>query len=87
MRPTCIDWTPRWPLCLVFGHEREGVTASVAAQIEAQVRIPMFGGKRSLNVATAGGVVLYELLRRHRYAAWQPADSARGRARRQGDPR
>ena len=22
------DWTPTWPLCLVFGHEREGVTAS-----------------------------------------------------------
>ena len=62
------DWTPTWPLCLVFGHEREGVTASVAAQIEAQVRIPMLGGKRSLNVATAGGVVLYELLRRRRYA-------------------
>jgi 23S rRNA (guanosine2251-2'-O)-methyltransferase len=62
------DWTPAWPLCLVFGHEREGVTESLAAQIEAHVRIPMLGGKRSLNIATAGGVVLYELLRRHRYA-------------------
>lgn len=62
------DWTPPWPLCLVFGHEREGVTESLAAQIGEHVRIPMFGAKQSLNVATAGGVVLYELLRRRRYA-------------------
>jgi 23S rRNA (guanosine2251-2'-O)-methyltransferase len=57
-------WTPTWPVCLVFGHEREGVTL----QIETHVRTPMLGGKRSLNVATAGGVVLYELLRRVHYA-------------------
>jgi 23S rRNA (guanosine2251-2'-O)-methyltransferase len=61
-------WTPTWPICLVFGHEREGVTETLAAQIETHVRIPMLGGKRSLNVATAGGVVLYELLRRVHYA-------------------
>ena len=30
------------------------------------IRIPMRGRKQSLNVATAGGVVLYELLRRYR---------------------
>ena len=32
------------------------------------VRIPMLGRKQSLNVATAGGVVLYELLRKYRAA-------------------
>ena len=63
------DWTPAWPICLVFGHEKDGVTESLAAQIETHVRIPMFGEKRSLNVATAGGVVLYELLRRRAYGA------------------
>jgi tRNA G18 (ribose-2'-O)-methylase SpoU len=30
------------------------------------VRIPMLGQKKSLNVATAAGVVLYELLRKYR---------------------
>jgi len=30
------------------------------------VRIPMLGRKHSLNVATAGGVVIYELLRKYR---------------------
>lgn len=66
--PIAVDlyaWTPRWPVCLVFGHETAGVDPALASRIGTHVRIPMFGLKRSLNVATAGGVVLYELLRRH----------------------
>jgi 23S rRNA (guanosine2251-2'-O)-methyltransferase len=59
-----FEWAPRWPVCVVFGHEREGVARPVADGLEIVVRIPMLGHKRSLNVATAGGVVLYELLRR-----------------------
>ncbi len=65
--PGAIDlyqWTPSWPLCLVFGHETDGVAGEVAAGIETHVRIPMLGRKRSLNVASAAAVVLYELLRR-----------------------
>ena len=68
--PDAIDlytWTPSWPICLVFGHEKDGVTESLAAEIEMHVRIPMLGEKRSLNVATAAGVVLYELVRRRLY--------------------
>jgi 23S rRNA (guanosine2251-2'-O)-methyltransferase len=53
----------------VFGHEKDGVTQSLAAEIETHVRIPMLGEKRSLNVATAGGVVLYELVRQRHYPA------------------
>ena len=33
---------------------------------DVKVRLPMRGVKYSLNVATAGGVVLYELLRKYR---------------------
>jgi tRNA G18 (ribose-2'-O)-methylase SpoU len=58
------EWTPSWPLCLVFGHEKDGVGTDAANLIETNVRIPMLGEKRSLNVATAAGVVLYEVLRR-----------------------
>ena len=36
---------------------------------DVHVRIPMLGMKHSLNVATAGGVVLYELLRKYRALA------------------
>ena len=62
------SWTPAWPICLVFGHEKDGVTEALAAWIDVQVRIPMLGHKRSLNVATAAGVILYELVRRRYYA-------------------
>jgi tRNA G18 (ribose-2'-O)-methylase SpoU len=58
-----FEWTPIWPVCLVFGHEREGVSADVVPGIQTVVRIPMLGRKRSLNVASAAAVVLYELLR------------------------
>lgn len=66
--PRAIDlyeWRPSWPVCLVFGHETDGVAPDVARALDTHVRIPMYGQKGSLNVATAAGVVLYELLRRH----------------------
>ena len=59
-----FEWVPRWPVCLVFGHEKDGVSSSLAGHVDTVIRIPMLGHKRSLNVATAAGVVLYELLRR-----------------------
>jgi tRNA G18 (ribose-2'-O)-methylase SpoU len=61
-----FDWVPAFPVCLVFGHEVEGVTQSALACCDVHVRIPTLGMKQSLNVATAGGVVLYELLRKYR---------------------
>ena len=50
----------------LFGHEVEGVPADLLARCHVHVRIPMLGVKQSLNVATAGGIVLYELVRKHR---------------------
>jgi 23S rRNA (guanosine2251-2'-O)-methyltransferase len=61
-----FDWSPRWPVCLVFGHEVDGVRPEIAALCDTHVRIPMLGTKHSLNVATAAGVVIYELLRKYR---------------------
>ena len=61
-----FDWNPSFPLCLVFGNEVSGVANNVLARCDTCVRLPMRGGKDSLNVATAGGVVLYELLRKYR---------------------
>jgi 23S rRNA (guanosine2251-2'-O)-methyltransferase len=63
-----FDWRPHFPVCVIFGHEVEGIRPEVSARADTHVRIPMLGTKHSLNVATAGGVVLYELLRKHR--AW-----------------
>lgn len=60
------DWRPRFPVCLVFGHEVDGLRPAVVEACDVALRIPMLGRKHSLNVATAGGIVLYELLRQYR---------------------
>jgi tRNA G18 (ribose-2'-O)-methylase SpoU len=60
------DWQPRFPVCLVFGSEVDGIPADIAGACDVHVRVPMLGAKQSLNVAVAGGVVLFELLRKYR---------------------
>ena len=61
-----FEWQPRFPVCVAFGNEVEGLRPELLAMATAHVRIPMLGRKESLNVATAGGVVMYELLRKYR---------------------
>jgi tRNA G18 (ribose-2'-O)-methylase SpoU len=61
-----FDWNPAFPVCVVFGHEVDGIRPEVSALCDVHIRIPMLGRKHSLNVATAGGVVLFELLRKYR---------------------
>jgi tRNA G18 (ribose-2'-O)-methylase SpoU len=60
------DWVPHFPVCVAFGNELEGLQPEISALCDTYVRIPMLGAKHSLNVATAGGVVMYELLRKYR---------------------
>jgi len=65
--PSSVDifeWVPRFPVCVIFGHEVEGLRPEVGERADVHIRIPMLGRKHSLNVATAGGVVMYELLRK-----------------------
>jgi len=64
-----FEWRPRFPVCLLFGHEVDGLQPSLLARCDTHVRIPMLGRKHSLNVATAGGVAVYELLRKYRRMA------------------
>lgn len=64
-----FDWEPAFPVCLVFGNEVDGISPELSAVADTHVRIPMLGIKHSLNVATAGGVVIYELLRKYRALA------------------
>ncbi len=61
-----FDWQPRFPLCVLFGHEVEGLSPTLLAACDTHVRIPMLGLKHSLNVASAGAIVMYELLRKYR---------------------
>jgi tRNA (cytidine/uridine-2'-O-)-methyltransferase len=48
---------------LLLGRESAGVPDFVHARASARVVIPLHGGARSLNVATAGAIALYQALR------------------------
>jgi 23S rRNA (guanosine2251-2'-O)-methyltransferase len=61
-----FEWQPSFPLCVAFGNEVEGLRPELLQMADTHVRIPMLGKKTSLNVATAAGIVLYELLRKYR---------------------
>jgi 23S rRNA (guanosine2251-2'-O)-methyltransferase len=61
-----FEWHPRFPVCVLFGHETDGLSRTSAEAADTHIRIPMLGRKHSLNVASAGAVVLYELLRKYR---------------------
>jgi tRNA G18 (ribose-2'-O)-methylase SpoU len=53
-----------FPLALVVGNEVDGVSAQVLELADMVVSIPMLGKAKSLNVATAYGIVAYEALYR-----------------------
>jgi len=54
--------------CLVFGNETQGLPARILEKHPERVyRIPMTGAVRSLNLATAAGIVLYDVLRNHNH--------------------
>jgi 23S rRNA (guanosine2251-2'-O)-methyltransferase len=61
-----FEWQARFPVCVLFGHEVDGLSTELLNTCDTHVRIPMLGVKHSLNVASAGAVVMYELLRKYR---------------------
>jgi tRNA (cytidine/uridine-2'-O-)-methyltransferase len=52
---------------LLFGAESSGVPDAVRAAADAEIRVPMRAGERSLNVAICAGIVLWEGLRQTRH--------------------
>ncbi len=53
----------RGNVALVLGNEARGLSQDVQAQLRAYVRLPLRGQAESLNVAVAGGTLMYEWLR------------------------
>lgn len=52
-------------LILIVGHEREGVEQKLLDLTDVHLEIPIYGqSAKSLNVATATGIALYELKRK-----------------------
>jgi 23S rRNA (guanosine2251-2'-O)-methyltransferase len=50
-------------VAVIFGNEVTGVEASTIALCDGCIEIPQLGMKHSLNIATAAGVVLWEVIR------------------------
>ena len=57
-----LPYTP--PCAIILGHEVAGVSRPVLEEADWILEIPMRGVKNSLNVATAAGIVVFEILRR-----------------------
>jgi tRNA G18 (ribose-2'-O)-methylase SpoU len=55
------DYRPQFPLCVVIGGERSGVTPAIASTADVALAIPMLGMANSLNLATAAAIILYEV--------------------------
>jgi tRNA G18 (ribose-2'-O)-methylase SpoU len=51
-------------IALVFGNEVSGIEQSTISLCDGCIEIPQLGMKHSLNIATAVGVVLWEIVRR-----------------------
>jgi len=50
-------------IAVIFGNEVTGVEQTTIQQSEGCIEIPQFGMKHSLNISTAAGVVMWELVR------------------------
>lgn len=48
--------------CFVFGNEVDGVSEDIIKMADVCIEIPQFGTKHSLNVAVAGGIILWDFV-------------------------
>lgn len=55
------SFSPSFPLCLVVGHEVDGISPEILALCDEEVMIPMQGQKESFNVMIAGSIALWHI--------------------------
>ncbi len=53
-----------YPLCLVLGNELTGIDQELLALCDDAIEIEMHGVKHSLNVSVAGGIAIFEAIRK-----------------------
>ena len=58
-----IDFNKIEKIAVIFGNEVNGVEQETILQCDGCIEIPQLGIKHSLNIATAAGVVLWEIVR------------------------
>lgn len=55
------QWKPQFPLALIVGNEKTGVTPNILKYCDRAVHLPMRGKKNSLNVSIAAGIAIYHI--------------------------
>ncbi len=60
-----VDFGSNEKIAVIFGNEVTGVEQETIHQCDGCIEIPQLGMKHSLNIATAAGVVLWEIVRKH----------------------
>lgn len=72
-----FSYKPKFPLALIVGHERKGLSDKILNYVDDILEIPMHGamvrqahhprhtrrGKESLNVSVAAGIALYGIIK------------------------
>lgn len=58
-----VEFTSREKIAVILGNEVTGVEQDTIALCDGCIEIPQLGMKHSLNIATAAGVVLWEIIR------------------------
>ncbi len=62
-----VAFTSSEKVAVVFGNEVSGVEVETIKLCDGCIEIPQFGTKHSLNIATAAGVVLWEITKPRKY--------------------
>ncbi len=60
-----LEFNTNEKIAVIFGNEVSGVEQTTIEQSDGCIEIPQLGMKHSLNIATAAGVVLWELVRKY----------------------
>jgi tRNA (guanosine-2'-O-)-methyltransferase len=65
------------PFCLLFGTEKEGLSAGILDEADEFVSIDMYGFTKSLNVSVSAGIILHHLRMKLNAAniRWQLSDN------------
>lgn len=58
------NFKPKSRMAIILGSEVKGLPNKILNLADKIIEIPMYGRKESLNVAVAGGIVLFDLIRK-----------------------
>ena len=57
-----LKFKPKFPIALILGNEKRGVSDNILSRCDKIVHLPMKGKKESLNVAVAFGIMAYKII-------------------------